>query len=319
MSQTANDADWVSVVVPVRNGARSLAACLRAVLNQDYPRDRFEVFAVDNGSTDGSPEIAKSIGVATLSEPEPGAGPARNRGIAAARGDIVAFTDADCEPTRGWLTALVAGLAGAEAATGWIEPTSEGNRFSRARAELHRLYLRDCIRLAREQRLDRFDTANAAVRRSFLSRLGGFDPKVDFPLEDREFGSRVVEQGGRIVFVERAVVRHRYETRLLPNVRKREAAGRMWAKLPQLVPKETLQRRFPDVVRLLAAADSLGAPGARRTLLIRLWLHLAAAAIEWRDGARLRHFGEVERLATLRGILEARHSRPSAATPQTSW
>src|ERR1051325_10901688 len=264
MSKTANDADFVSVVVPVRNGARSLAACLRAVLNQDYPRDRFEVFAVDNGSTDGSPDIAKSIGVTTLFEPQPGAGPARNRGIAAAGGDVVGFTDSDCEPPRGWLTALVAGLSAAEAATGWIEPTSDGNRFSRARAELHRLYLRDCLRLAREERLDRFDTANAAVRRSFLNRLGGFDPKVDFPLEDGEFGSRVVEQGGRILFVENAIVRHRYETRLLPNVRTPEAAGRMWAKLPRMVSKDALQRRFPDVVRLLADAESLAPPGGRR-------------------------------------------------------
>jgi glycosyltransferase involved in cell wall biosynthesis len=308
MSEAAADHPSVSVVVPVRNGASSLEACLRAVLSQDYPGDRFEVFAVDNGSTDGSPDIAKRLGITTLSEPEPGAGPARNRGIAAARGEIVAFTDSDCKPTRGWLTALIAGLADAEAATGWIEPTNSGNRFSRARAELHRLYLRDCIRLAREQRLDRLDTANAAVRRSFLNRLGGFDPKVDFPLEDREFGSRVVEQGGRIVFVENAIVRHRYETRLLPNVRKRERAGRMWALLPRLVSRETLQRRFPDVVRLLADADALDGQGARRKLAIRFWLHLTAAAVEWRDGARLRHFGEAERLATLRGILDARAS-----------
>ena len=99
----------VSVVVPVKDGARYLAELLAAVFAQAPDAAELEVLVIDSGSRDGSPEIAKSIGVTTLSEPEPGVGPARNRGIAAARGDIVAFTDADCEPTRGWLTALVAG------------------------------------------------------------------------------------------------------------------------------------------------------------------------------------------------------------------
>src|SRR5690349_17695325 len=97
----------VSVVVPVRNGAHVLEACLRALLSQDYPRERYDVLVVDNGSADGSPEIASRMGVRTLFEPMAGAGPARNRGVQAAETELVAFTDSDCEPHSGWLRALI--------------------------------------------------------------------------------------------------------------------------------------------------------------------------------------------------------------------
>ena len=85
----------VSFVVPVHDGARYLAECLQSILSQTAPP--LEVIVVDDGSTDESADIARSFGppVRYLHQPHSGAASARNRGTAEARGDLIAFLDAD--------------------------------------------------------------------------------------------------------------------------------------------------------------------------------------------------------------------------------
>ncbi len=97
----------ISIIAPVFNMEQYLERFLDALSVQDYPADRFEVIAVDNGSTDGSVAILEKFPwVTLLHEPTPGAYSARNRGIRAARGQVVAFIDPDCIPGRGWLAAI---------------------------------------------------------------------------------------------------------------------------------------------------------------------------------------------------------------------
>lgn len=85
-----------TVIVPCHNAADTLGKCLRALLASDYPRDRFEIIVSDDGSSDSSLEIARSLGVRTLPHPEAtGPGGARNRGAAAAANDYLLFFDSD--------------------------------------------------------------------------------------------------------------------------------------------------------------------------------------------------------------------------------
>jgi glycosyltransferase involved in cell wall biosynthesis len=101
----------VSVVVPLYNEERYIDECLRALTAQDYPEDRYEILVVDNNSTDRSLErVAAYPRVRLLHEPEQGDFAARNRGIVEARGDILAFTDADTAPHPDWLRTIAANM-----------------------------------------------------------------------------------------------------------------------------------------------------------------------------------------------------------------
>ncbi len=101
----------VSVVVACYNGSRTLQACLESLQNLRYPD--YEVILVDDGSTDDTPQLAAQFPqVRYLSQPNLGLSSARNTGIEAATGEIVAFTDADCRADEDWLYYLVSDLVG---------------------------------------------------------------------------------------------------------------------------------------------------------------------------------------------------------------
>jgi glycosyltransferase involved in cell wall biosynthesis len=94
----------VSVIVAVRDGERHLGRCLEALLAQSWPRERLEILVVDDASTDRTRERASAFPVRVLALPTAG-GPyaARNAGIRAAGGEILAFTDSDCAPAKDWV------------------------------------------------------------------------------------------------------------------------------------------------------------------------------------------------------------------------
>lgn len=99
---------FVSVVIPVLDCAGEVESCVRALRAQDYPADHFEILIVDNGSTDGTPERVRAMGLRPLHRAERGRSRALNEGLRHARGEIICSTDISCRPERGWLSAVVA-------------------------------------------------------------------------------------------------------------------------------------------------------------------------------------------------------------------
>ncbi len=96
-----------SIIIPVHDTAAYLERCLAALKAQDYPKDEYEILAVDNNSTDESPAIlARTPGIRALSESAPGSYAARNHAVRESRGEVLAFTDSDCLPSPGWLRAI---------------------------------------------------------------------------------------------------------------------------------------------------------------------------------------------------------------------
>jgi glycosyltransferase involved in cell wall biosynthesis len=95
---------FVSVIIPVYNDPGRLKTCLSALEAQTYPKSSFEVVVVDNGSEEGLESITSAFGHARLThESRPGSYAARNQGLSLAKGEILAFTDADCIPSRDWI------------------------------------------------------------------------------------------------------------------------------------------------------------------------------------------------------------------------
>ena len=87
----------VSFVIPVRDDAARLKRCLASILRNEYPASLLELVVVDNGSRDGSDRVAREAGALLLSCPGASVSELRNRGAAAARGEVLAFVDADHE------------------------------------------------------------------------------------------------------------------------------------------------------------------------------------------------------------------------------
>lgn len=103
----AEPLDQFSVIVPVYNGAETLGDCLTEIVNQEYPKDRFEVIVVDDGSTDASAAIASTFPVRLVRLPENrGRIEARNRGAREARFKTLVFNDVRVLPERRLLQAI---------------------------------------------------------------------------------------------------------------------------------------------------------------------------------------------------------------------
>jgi len=98
---------YPSVIIPTYNGADKIGRCLASLRGQDYPAS-FEVIVVNDGSTDRTLEVLKQFPeVRVLTQANAGPAAARNRGAKEASGDLIVFTDDDCEPLPNWLTEML--------------------------------------------------------------------------------------------------------------------------------------------------------------------------------------------------------------------
>jgi cellulose synthase/poly-beta-1,6-N-acetylglucosamine synthase-like glycosyltransferase len=198
----------ISVVVPVHNGEEQIGDCIASLLACDYPAADREILVVDNGSSDDTAAVIRSHPVTYLNEPERGVSNARNRGIAAARGEIVALLDGDCVVVPEWL---------AEIARPFEDPA-----VGCVGGELENLPPRSAAERQAERMLGRWQrfafnsnppyavTANAAFRRDVFEQIGVFDPRMP-RAQDVELGRRFHERSDlRLAFSPAAIALHRH-------------------------------------------------------------------------------------------------------------
>jgi GT2 family glycosyltransferase len=206
----------VSVVVPVRDGERALPTLLAALRAQTLSSERFEVLVVDNASRDRTAAVALAHGARVVKEPVPGRGRARNAGVASARADRIAFTDADCVPEPGWLAALTACLDQSPLAAGPVRLTT-GAQPSRVE-RLEALWRFDQERAVREHGWAA--TANLGIRREAFEAVGGFDLAYRHIGEDVDLCLRARRAGFRLAYCPGAGVAHAAERTLRPLMRR---------------------------------------------------------------------------------------------------
>lgn len=298
----------VSIIVPVYNGAETIGPCLDALLRQDYPAHRYETIVVDNRSTDATARIVRQYPVKYLFEGQHQSSyAARNRGIRASRGSILAFTDADCVACSDWLSQAVGGFeAGVGCVAGQILdlPSSPDNK----------LYLDGSMRqqpTLADPFLPYAQTANALFRREVCEQVGLFEPLWRSG-GDADLAWRMQLQSPyTIKFVPDAVVRHRPRSTCLAVFCQRMKWGFGRAFLSRkygLSAREVLTRRFRRFVTLsrsLLRSRLHGANPNQRRRRSYWWIHLIGYEIgriigycgalplcaETIDGSPIRHRG----------------------------
>lgn len=218
----------ISVIVPFYNAARHLPRCLEALAQQRY-LDR-EFILVDNNSIDGSADIVRffsethpDFSIKLLHEGKKGSTATRNRGAAAACGEWLAFTDADCIPGPGWLSDLAAAInaePGMGAFAGCIMPAPAENIIAKFLG-LYTLPANSQERVYHQYTLVEggFPTANLAVRKEVFKQIGGFDECIQIYGEDHDLCMRIYGAGFCIKSLTNATVQHVHRSTLTGMLR----------------------------------------------------------------------------------------------------
>ena len=195
----------VSVVVPHYDDLVALDRCLALLCAQRYPRERYDIVVADNASPQGEAEVARVVaGRAKLVVvAEKGAGPARNGGVAAATGDILAFTDSDCEAQADWLAQGVAALAAYDFVGGRVQVLVEDPRTMSPTEAFERVFGFDFKTYITRKGFT--GSGNLFCARSLFDAVGGFRVGVS---EDVEWSHRARAAGFRLGYAPLAVVGH---------------------------------------------------------------------------------------------------------------
>jgi glycosyltransferase involved in cell wall biosynthesis len=225
----------ISVVICTYNGSATLRACLEGALTLHYPN--YEVIVVSDGSTDSSPQIAAEYeGVTVIETSNRGLSAARNTGMEAASGEIIAYIDDDAIPDPDWLTHIAATFASGYAAVGGpnVLPDRSGA-------------VAQCVAnapggpthvLVSDREAEHIPGCNMAIRKADLERLGGFDPQFRAAGDDVDICWRLLDSGGRIAFSPGAVVWHHRRRTVRGYLRQQRGYGKAEALLERKHPEK---------------------------------------------------------------------------------
>ena len=205
-----------SIVVPSRDRPAKLATCLAALRALDYPRERYEVIVVDDGSReDLEPVIraaADDFAVRLERQEQKGPAGARNHGARSARGDYLAFTDDDCRPRPSWLRELATRVDGPEVGVGGrVVAGHEENAYT---VMSHKVLYLVYDYYNKDPEAARFFASNNLMLPAETFRLlGGFDERFTTS-EDRDLCDRWIASGRTLRYAPQAVVAHDRPTTL---------------------------------------------------------------------------------------------------------
>jgi len=230
-----------TVVIAAYNAASTLSECLSSIRELNYPD--YETVVVDDGSTDATSEIANQSGVRTIRVEHKGLAAARNTGVDAASGEVVAFIDADARADRDWLYHLVEAISRRDAAAAAGPNFAPDPQSARAAAMAAAPGLPREVR-AGDDRLAQLCGCNMAITRAALLKVGGFDPMFTSAGDDVDLSWRLAASGETLAYAPGAVVIHERRATLAAYLRQQRGYG---------IGEGLLFRKYP-----LRAADQDG-------------------------------------------------------------
>ena len=214
----------VSIIVPVYNRAHEIGACLESLLSLDYPASRREIIVVDDASRDHTAAVVKRYDVRLIIQPRNlGQSAARNTGVQASRGKMIAFIDSDCIADSRWLRdllpyfhdprlALVGGSVDSFFAESRLDryeevhsPLNMGSRLVVGKGKHSVFYVPTC---------------NMLVQKNIFIRAGGLDERLRVG-EDVDLCWRLMSMGHRLMYVPKGNVKHKHRNRFLTTFRRR--------------------------------------------------------------------------------------------------
>lgn len=197
----------VSIVVPVRNDFR-IKQCLDSLMLLNYPKKMYEIIVIDNNSISNVETIIKKFPAIYARESKIGVSFARNRGIQMAKGEIVAFTDADCVVDSNWIAKII---------SAFDKDSSIGQVGGRIRKSKPKTWVQKGAEdLAKQQLSLQHLTfspmpyvagANSAIRKDVFMKNGLYDTTLGTG-EDVDMSWRIWLSGYKIITVKNAIVYH---------------------------------------------------------------------------------------------------------------
>jgi O-antigen biosynthesis protein len=239
------DVAWpsISVVVCAYNAASTIRECLEGLSRVEYPN--FDVVVVNDGSTDATGAIAAEYDVRLITTENRGLSNARNTGLDAASGEIVAYLDSDAFPDPDWLKYLAwafidseyAGIGGPNLAPPNLGPLADC--FDNAPGGPVHVLLSD-------REAEHIPGCNMAFRRRDLVAIGGFDPALRIAGDDVDICWRLQARGRTLGFAPGAVVWHHRRTTLRSYWKQQRGYGRAEALLERKWPEKYNEMGHPS-------------------------------------------------------------------------
>jgi glycosyltransferase involved in cell wall biosynthesis len=225
----------VSVVVSTFNGARTLKACLESLGKLRYPD--YEVIIVDDGSTDATPQIASLFpAFRYLRQPNRGLSAARNAGIGAAQGEIVAFTDDDCRVDENWLFHLVGDLQRGDfdgiGGHNFLPPEDSCVAAAVMASPGGPAHV-----MLTDREAEHVPGCNMAFLKSALDQIGGFDPVFRQAGDDVDLCWRLLDAGYKLGFSHAGFVWHYRRSTVKAYLRQQAGYGEAEALLLEKHPE----------------------------------------------------------------------------------
>ncbi len=194
----------LSVVIPAYNEEKYIGDCLRSV--HEHAPQNVDVIVVDNGSTDKTATIARSFpGVRVESEPSKGTNHARQRGLQAAGGDLLAFIDADSQVLLGWFETINREFS-RDATLICLTGPCEYDHLPRWQRIAMNMYWKYVTVAAHHLTASLLIGANFVVKKDAMVRIGGFDTSLVFYGDDTDV-ARKLHRIGRVRFLRTFVIR----------------------------------------------------------------------------------------------------------------